>query len=181
MSTTTKTVTAEELFAMGDIGRCELIRGEIVRMAPPSPEHADVANLVAFHLTLHVQANKLGKVFAEVGYVLSRNPDVVRAPDVSFVRADRLPAKFAKGFFAVTPDLAVEVVSPNDTASEVAEKVDEWLAAGVVSVWVIYPTNHSIVIHRSGNQILRYRDSDTITTEPTLAGFQFPVRAIFER
>ena len=165
---------------MGDIGRCELIRGEIIHMAPPSPEHADVANLVAFHLTLHVQAKKQGKVFAELGYILSRNPDVVRAPDVSFVRADRLPAKFAKGFFATTPDLAVQVVSPNDTASDVNEKVDEWLAAGVVSVWVLYPSNRSVVIHRSANQILSYRQGDSITDEPVLPGFQLPVRAIFE-
>src|SRR5438105_2494196 len=123
MSTITKPITADELFAMGDIGRCELVKGEIIHMAPAGAEHGGVAADLLFIIKKHVDANHLGKVFAaETGFTIARNPDSTRAPDVGFVRRDRLPTSPRRGFFDGAPDLAVEVVSPSDTHSDLATK-----------------------------------------------------------
>jgi Uma2 family endonuclease len=83
------------------------------------------------------------------------------------------------GFFEGAPDLAVEVLSPTDTQSEVLEKVDEWLSSGASSVWVIEPRTRSIVIHRVGKVILRYREGDRIDNEPLLPDFTLDLAAFF--
>src|SRR5829696_7443182 len=147
-STRTTSVTADELFAMGDIGRCELVRGEIIRMSPAGAEHGDVAAEAARIIGNHVKAKKLGKVYAaETGFTIERAPDTTRAPDVAFVRTESVPKRYRRGFFDGPPDLAVEVVSPDDTHSEVAAKVAQWLPAGTRSVWVVDPPNKSIEVH----------------------------------
>src|SRR5437660_1457908 len=104
--TPTKLVTAEELLAMGDIGRCELIRGEIIQMAPAGAEHGDVAAQILFVIARHAKAHDLGKVYAaETGFTIARNPDTTRAPDVAFVRKDRVAATPRRSYFEGPPDL----------------------------------------------------------------------------
>src|SRR5690606_13059569 len=112
------------------------------------------------------------KVYAaETGFIIARNPDRVRAPDVAFVRRERLLKEPQRGFFEGPPDLAVEVVSPNDTHAEVAAKVEQWLAAGTVSVWVVDPLNRTLDLHRGGSAIVRLHQDDELRDEPTLPGF----------
>ncbi len=182
MSVTAQPITAEALFDKGGIGRCELIDGEVVQMAPAGAEHGDVTMSFAFRIKSHVDQHRLGKVYAaETGFILRRNPDRVRAPDVAFVRTQRLPSGVRRGFFEGPPDLAVEVVSPSATPSEVRAKVDDWLAAGATSVWVVDPPNRSVEVYRQGNQILRYRNSDELRDEPTLPGFVVQPDDVFPR
>src|SRR5215218_2442731 len=110
---TEKLVTADELLAMGDIGRCELIYGELVMMSPAGAEHGVIAGRLFLAISQHVEATGLGLAFAaETGFKLSSDPDLVRAPDASFVTKARIGASLPKGFFPGSPDLAVEVVSP---------------------------------------------------------------------
>lgn len=117
--------TADALLRAGDIGPCELVRGRLVMMVPAGADHGRVANMVAFQLTGFVTARRLGTVFAaETGFLLSRDPDTVRAPDVSFVRAGRTPVP-GRGFYPGPPDLAVEVLSPDDRPGYIREKVTE--------------------------------------------------------
>jgi Uma2 family endonuclease len=180
MTTITKSITAEELFDMGDIGPCELIKGEILYMAPAGAEHGDLAAELLLRVKMHVDANRLGKVFStDTGFTIARNPDTVRAPDVAFVRKDRLPPGRVRGFFPGAPDLAVEVVSPSDRLSDLTGKVDEWLAAGATSVWVVDPPNRTIVVCRAGKQVLRYSNSDELHDEPTLPGFSLKLAGLF--
>src|SRR5439155_10092884 len=88
-----KLVTAEELYAMGDIGRCELVRGEIIHMPPAGADHGDIAGTMLGLIWTFVNDRKLGKVYAaETGFTIQRNPDTTRAPDVGFVRTERVPA-----------------------------------------------------------------------------------------
>jgi hypothetical protein len=111
----------------------------------------------------HVRANRLGHVVSEVGFVLRRNPDTVRGPDVAFVRAGREPGgDDAQRFFAGAPDVAAEVVSPGDTAWEVAEKVEEYLAAGTSLVWVVDPKNSLVVVHTPDHVARVLRAGDTL-------------------
>src|SRR4051812_28964652 len=146
-----KLVTADDLLAMGDIGRCELIYGELVMMSPAGAEHGIVALRVGSFLREFVDANGLGYVFAaETGFMISRTPDLLRAADASFVAKARIPGPIPSGYIDGVPDLAVEVVSPRDTRREVAEKVDMWLANGTAVVWVVDPKPQTIVIRRVG-------------------------------
>src|SRR4051794_26536294 len=104
----TKPITAEELFAMGDIGPCELIKGEIVPLVPPGFEHGDVAAQLLFLISQFVRKRKLGKVVAaETGFTLARNPDTTRGADVAFVSRPRLPKGRLTKYYEGAPDLAV--------------------------------------------------------------------------
>jgi Uma2 family endonuclease len=179
-TTTSKLVTAEELFAMGDIGRCELIAGEIIHMAPAGAEHGGIAAELLVRIKQFVDANRIGKVYAaETGFTITRAPDSTRAPDVAFVQSSRLPKAKRRGFFDGPPDLAVEVMSPSDRVSEVLAKVDQWLDAGTQSVWIVDPPNRSIEIYRRGAQPVRYRAGETLKDEVTLPGFVLDIDSLF--
>ena len=138
--------SAEDLLHLPTNGRrLELVKGKIYEMAPAGGRHGGVANTIGTLLGTHVRNHKLGVVFAaETGFILSRAPDTVRAPDAAFVSADRLPSDgLPDGFLELAPDLVVEVVSPNDRPSEVREKVAEWLEAGTRMVIVLYPSTQT--------------------------------------
>ena len=99
---------------------------------------------------------------------------------MGFVKKERVPPRGKKGFFEGPPDLAVEVVSFNDLASEVSEKVEQWLAAGTTSVWVVDPRTRTIDAYRQGREVIRYREDDELRDEPTLPGFAMKVSDLFE-
>ena len=116
---------------------------------------------------------------AEAGFQLAHDPDTVRAPDVAFVRAERFPPGGVKGFFQGAPDIAVEVVSPSDRASEVAAKVRDWLQAGCSMVWVVDPENRTVTVHRSRKDITVLTEADMLTGGDVLPEFSMPVLTIF--
>jgi len=176
-----KHITAHELLAMGDIGRCELIDGEIIHMAPAGAQHGGIAGQVYGYIWTFATARKLGKVYiAETGFIIKHNPDTVRGPDVAFVQSARLPNTADPGFFDGPPDLAVEVCSPSDRWWDVLAKVDQWLAAGAISVWGVDPPSQSIEIYRRQSQPVRYHAGQQLADEPTLPGFTLDVADIFK-
>lgn len=180
-ATIQKLITAEELRAMGDIGRCELIFGELVMISPAGVGHGVVALRLGRFLGEFVDRHELGLVLAaETGYRIQRDPDLVRAPDASFVRKDRLPKTLPRGFFEGVPDLAVEVVSPDDTRREVAEKTNMWLAHGTQAVWVADPKDQTLKIHRVGRPILSLGLDGEIRDEPLLPGFNLALSKVFK-
>jgi Uma2 family endonuclease len=181
MTIATRLTTAEELLAMPGGERCELIAGEIVKMTPPGNEHGEIAANIVSLLRWHVREKKLGKVTTEVGYILSRDPDTVRAPDVAFLRRERRlrlesPEKYVPG----APDLAVEVVSPTDRVEEIDSKTQAWLDAGTPLVWVVWPKMRSVAIHRPGRPVRTVQGEDLITGEDVLPEFQCKVSEFFE-
>jgi Uma2 family endonuclease len=181
MTTTIQPITADQLLAMGDIGRCELLYGELVMMSPAGPHHGMVALRIGRLIGEFVDQHGLGAAFAaETGFRIESNPDLVRAPDASFVRKQRLAAGLPKrGFFEGVPDLAVEVVSPEDTKREVAEKINMWLAHGTASCWVADPATKTITIHRTGQKPIRLKKDDQLRDESTLPGFALSVADVF--
>jgi Uma2 family endonuclease len=116
---------------------------------------------------------------AEAGFQIAHEPDTVRAPDVAFVRAERIPSGGVKGFFQGAPDLAVEVVSPTDRQSEVAAKVQEWLLAGCSVVWVVDPENRAVTVHRNHSEAVILTTTDTLTGGEVLPDFSMRVAEIF--
>ena len=169
--------TAEQLLVAQHLGRCELIRGEFRQLIPPGYEHGKVTVNVAAALKTFVSPGRLGTVIGEVGFHLERDPDTVRAPDVAFLSAGRDQSR--RGYYPGTPDIAVEVLSPNDNEREVAEKVAEWLAFGTDTVWVADPYARTVTVHRSGQEPVLLGEGDTLTAETLLPGFALPVREIF--
>jgi Uma2 family endonuclease len=180
MTTAAKEVTADQLLEMGDIGRCELIYGELVMMSPAGAEHGEVAARFSIYVGSFVLEQKLGTTFAaETGFKLASDPDLVRAPDVSFVRAERLASRRPKGFFPGAPDLAIEVASPDDTRRAVAEKVSAWLAHGTTSVWVADPKLMTTAVHHTGRQPMIFGIGQTLTDDLTLPDFTLEMAKIF--
>src|SRR5689334_4851752 len=180
-STAAKMVTADELLAMGDIGRCELIYGELVMMSPAGLEHGVVAMRFGRFLSAYVEDHHLGICpAAETGYKIESNPDLVRAADASFIRKERLTGPITRGYFEGVPDLAIEVVSPGDTKREVAEKVNMWLAHGTQAVWVADPKPMTVVVHRVGVPSQRLRINDELRDEPLLPGFVLQLSKVFK-
>jgi len=177
---TTTTMTAEQLLALGDIGRSELVRGELVRMSPASPKHGRVAMKLGILVGTHVLQQELGETYAaETGFTIARDPDTVRAPDVAFVKKERVHLTPKRGFFPGAPDLAVEVLSPDDTASEVLAKVEDWLTAGTQEVWLVDPERKTIAIHAADHSVRTLHEGEELRSEDLLPGFSTPVAEIF--
>ena len=146
MASRERLVTVEEYARIPDDDhRYELVEGRVVRMSPPGSRHAVLATQLASLLNRHVEERGLGVVMSSGGFHLATRPDTVREPDVAFVRADRIPSSgVPDGFWPGPADLAVEIRSPGDRRSEIAAKVNEYLARGVRLVWVVDPKARTI-------------------------------------
>ncbi len=115
------------------------------------------------------------------GTKLTRNPDTLRGPDVGVIRSERLPTgKGAQGWLDGAPDLAVEVTSDNQTASELARKGLEYLAAGGKMVWVVDPDAQLVLVLTAPNHLQIYGVADTLDAGDVLPGFTCPVSEFFE-
>ena len=182
MSYATPLVTAEELERLPeDEYRYELVEGRLIRMSPVAPLHGSLAATFIMLLTQHVKAHKLGAVGTEVGFKLASNPDTVRAPDVSFIRRERIaPTGFRKGFWQGSPDLAVEVLSPDDSPSEIQTKVEEYLRSGSLAVLIVDPDDESVGIHRRLAVPVKRTREDVLDLDDIVPGFCCRVRDIFE-
>ena len=159
-----KLITAEELLLLPELEcRYELVRGVLIRK--PFLEHqigSYTANIGA-ELAMFVQANRLGRAYSpNAGFLLERNPDMVLAPSASFVRHERVEAAGdGDGYFPGAPDLAVEILSPDDRLTDVYDKVEEWLNAGARMVVVVNPRNKTVQVYRSMTDVVTLSEDDT--------------------
>lgn len=182
MATKTQLMTADELLRMPDDGfRYELVRGELRKMAPASHTHGRFeANFIG-PLFQHVKANNLGAVYgADTGFKLASDPDTVRAPDGAFIRRERVEEiGDAPGYWPGAPDLAVEVISPGDTYTEVEEKVFAWLEAGARMVVVLNPRRRSVTVYRSLTDIVVLNENNVLDGGDVVPGWSVPVKDLF--
>jgi Uma2 family endonuclease len=181
MATTQHITTAAQLLDASGLGRCELVRGELVMMSPAGSEHGSVVARLTGRILAFVDEHRLGTVFgAETGFQIQQNPDTVRAPDVAFVRRERVAGEIPKAFFPGAPDLAVEVVSPSDRASEVLAKVQDWLEAGSVAVWVVDPDTRRVFVYQ-GVEVAVVKEAGAISGGDLLPGFSLSAAEIFAK
>ena len=183
MAISTRPVTAEELLDMPDDGmRHELIAGELRTMTPTGAEHGGIVAALTEMLGGYVRSRRLGRVLTgESGFLLGRDPDTVRAPDLAFISRERAAAAGrVRDYWPGAPDLAIEVVSPNDRYTDVDAKVAMWLAHGASLVLVVNPRRQVVSVHRSPDQSRILTTTDTFADDEVVPGWQLPVAAIFE-
>ena len=178
-----KSFTAEELFRLPTLDRrLELVKGDLYEMPFEGARHGVVTSNIGSLVGLHAKNCNLGHVFAPgTGFILSRKPDTVLAPDVSFVSYDRLAQEdVPAGFLELPPDLAVEVKSPGNSNREVREKAEQWLAAGTSAVWVLDPDDRTATVYGPGQAPELLNESESLTGGALVPGFQVSVRELFQ-
>ena len=174
----TKTLlTVEQFEQLPDDGaRHELDEGELIVMPSPFGQHGRIQLKIGSILLSFVDSRSLGLVFTETGFRLSR--DTVRGPDISFIRAERASALDLKKRFECAPDLAIEIISPSETAKEIAHKVRQYLQAGS-AVWVVYPDDRTVHVFETSKNA-RVLEADDLIEAPTLLpGFSVRVSELF--
>ena len=182
MAVERRLMTADELLKLPEDGmRHELVRGELRTMSPTGFEHADVTSVIDGSLGPFVRARRLGRVLTgEPGFLLTVDPDTVRAPDVAFISRERVQeVGRVRGYVPGVPDLAVEVISPNDLYAEVAKKVAEYLEHGTRLVLVVNPRRLDVSVHRPDQPVRVLTIDDAIDGEDVVPGWSLPVRELF--
>lgn len=178
----TRLITAEEFFKMPsppDGSRQELIQGVVVTMPPPGGRHGVCCLKVGRKLGNFVDEHQLGTVTCnDAGFITERDPDTVRGPDVAFWRKARLP-EVPPGYIELSPDLAVEVVSPDDHFARVQRKVVHYMTHGVALLWVVDPDDRSVTVYRPGQEMRILEEAETLTAEDLLPGFSCRVADLF--
>lgn len=176
-------VTLEEFQRMPeeDAYRVELVRGRIVREPLPGAAHGWLTGRLVERIGSYAREHGLGIVVTETGFLLSVEPPTVRGPDLAFLARENLPPELpSEGFWRVAPDLAIEVVSPSNTAAEIREKVLEYLASGSRLVWVVDPATRSVSAYRSRRDIALLTVEDALEGGDVLPGFRLPIVQLFD-
>jgi Uma2 family endonuclease len=180
--TTGAKMTADELLRMPDDGfRYELVRGELVKMPLACAQHGYVAMQVGGRLAQYVESNKLGTVYAAgTGFQIAFNPDTVLAPDASFLRRQRKEGVGnMEGYWPGPPDLAVEVISPSDTYTEVEDKVHDWLDVGTLMVIVVNPRRETVTVYRSRTDIVILTKDEELDGQDVVPGWKLRLADVF--
>ena len=182
-----KPLSADEFYELSDPpegGKMELVCGRVLIHMPPGGEHGLIVGRIDRALGNFADHHRLGVVGPETGFRLFEVPDTVRGPDVYFVRADRLiDGRMPKTYYPGYPDLAVEVVSPDDRDRDVDQKLREYLDGGTPRVWLVRPESKTVAVHTPDGLSRTFVDGDVLqSTEAgfTTDGFELPVARIFE-
>ena len=170
-------LTAEEFLALPPIPdgrRRELHDGVVVELSPVNPRHGTLQSRLTRRLGNWCEAQGLPEPMVEVAVRLARRRVV--APDVAYVApGPRRDAALATSALDGPPDLAVEVVSPEDTQPEVRRKVAWYLAADCPLVWVLNPQRRTATVYRPGATARQLGDGDVLDGEGVLPGFRLPL------
>ena len=179
-----KLLTADEFLRLCEqrIIKGELVKGVLHETMSAGGKHGEVAMALGTAMTLHVRPNRLGRVAgSDTGVILERDPDTVREPDIAYFSVETLPLDIGvQGYYEVVPDLVVEIVSPGDSPSYVAERVAMWLSHGVRLVWAVYPVSRTVAAHPSAGPTLIYTEDDELDGGVVLPDFRCLVRDILD-
>lgn len=179
-SVNNKLVTGEELLAMGDIGRTELVKGEIVYLMPTGHSHGFIEFNIGGILRDFVRKHQLGRVLGgEVGVYTQRNPDTVRGIDVAYISHERFAKVQSSSYLDVAPELIVEIMSPDDKWTDINDKLNEYFDIGVQIIWVVNPKRHQIHVYHSLTKTEILDAEDTLTGGEILPGFSVSVAELF--
>ncbi len=156
----------------------ELDEGELLMEASPALRHNLVRQRIAMRLIQFVEPNRLGVVAEEMDFRLA--PDTVRNPDVAFVTAEHLKKiDLDRSSVEGAPALAVEVISPSNTAQDMAKKTQQYLRAGSRFVWLVYPGLRLVEIH-SASGVRRVQEPEPLKEDTLFPGFSLSLRYVFD-
>lgn len=156
----------------------EIVNGQREEKEMPGAKHGVISASLIIKIGVHVESKKLGVVCAEANFKIGANE---RIPDVSFVAADRIPAEgIPETVWPISPDLAVEIISPSDLHDKVSDKVLEYLEAGVRQVWLVSSKLRSITIFRSLTDVQVFTEDSELVSEDLLPGFRCSLKDIFQ-
>jgi Uma2 family endonuclease len=173
-------LTLEEFGQLPDDGvRHEISEGELITVAPPKFLHTLVAVAVFEVLQTYLKQQGGARAFPEAGYVLSHDPLTIRQPDVSVLSTERIRATDVAGYVEGAPELAVEVVSPSQSAEDLDIKVQQYLRSGAEQVWVVYPITKRIHIFLAGGKVRILNETQTLEAGELLPGFSAKVGDFF--
>jgi Uma2 family endonuclease len=179
MTTATQLITAEQLLRLSGEGHYELVKGELFTMSPSGEEHGAITVKISSRLNDFVEAHQLGIVYgAETGFKLESDPDTVLAPDVAFIRREKI-TKLSKGYRTGAPDLAVEVISPDESKRKIEQRTTRWLRGEASVVWNVYPESRTVTVHRLNADPKVLLEKDELTDDEIVPGFRLPLLQIF--
>lgn len=178
---TTVLLTAEDLAAIPEDERGELIEGVMQPVTPAQGTHSDIVGRLQEALGPQVRPRRLGRMGPERGFLLRTDPDTVLAPDLSFVARERdVDDDAVVGFPRIAPDLAVEVKSPGDTYPELLRRVAIYLEAGVRLVWIVDPARRSVTVYAGDGATRVLGMDDVLDGGDVLPGFALPLADLFD-
>lgn len=178
---TTTRFTPDDLLRLPD-GKCfELVDGQLVEKNVSVLSSLVGGNVLAA-IWQFVRAEHLGHVGGpDLGLqCYPDDPEKIRRPDVAFVCQNRISDRILQdSYLRIAPDLVVEVISPNDVAYELERKIQEYLSAGVQLIWIVYPEQRTVRIHRGDGTIGWLTETGVLDGEDVIPGFRVPVRELF--
>lgn len=181
MAIATKLMTAEEFMLLPDDGvRHELVRGEVFSRSHRTWECGEIAGNIGATIKTYLLPNRIGQVALGVGAIVARNPDTVRAPDVSFLGMARIPhGERMNRYVDGVPDLCVEIPSDTNSRSDIREKLGEYFAGGAKLVWVVDPDDRSVKVYRDAANARVVKEDAALDGGDVLPGFSCPVSKFF--
>ena len=177
---TTAPLTLEEFAQLPDDGmHHEISEGELITMSGPKSLRTRIIRKGFKAIDTALEKSGYGEAFPEAGYVLARDPLTVRQPDVSVLSTERIQSTPPDDYFEGAPELAVEVVSPSDSAEDLEIKVEQYLQSGAKQVWILYPKTKRLHLFRPGNQLRVLDETQTLDAGELFAGFSMKVADLF--
>lgn len=173
-------MTLEEFARLPKDGAChEMNAGELLTLPPPKPLHSRLTRAIFLKIQTALGPRGLDEAFQEAGYILSRNPLTIRQPDISVISRERIRATSPDSYFEAAPELAIEVVSPSDSAEDLDVKTKQYLESGAQQVWILYPKTQTIHVFSIGAAPVILNQDQTLGGGDLLPGFSAPVASLF--
>jgi Uma2 family endonuclease len=171
--------TPDDVQQLEHDGLYELVDGKLVEK-PMSSEANEVAWIIGGHFFVFFRQTNAGKAYPEQTYqCFPHDPDLIRRPDLSVVITARLSSVNKVGHVTIAPDIAIEVVSPNDKVFELDEKIADYKSAGVKAIWIVDSKARTVRVIRPGEPTIELEAHQTLTGDPVLPGFSVPVADLF--
>lgn len=170
-------LTAEEFARLPHHKNAELINGEVIHVMPPNPLHGIISLKFAKLLGVWLEESNAGIAGTDGGFILGRDPDRVRGPDVWFIHKDRIP-EFSEGFWEIAPDMVAEIISSSDTADVIKEKLQDYFRAGTKLVLLLYPRLKQVEAYTPDGKMQNFGVEDRLEP-PLLANFSCNVSELF--
>jgi Uma2 family endonuclease len=169
-------ISIEEFAGLPDEpGKQELSNGEVIIVPPPHAIHTEICWRITEALRDYLKRSGTGRVYSEAGFRLG--PHTVRQPDVAVL--SQTPALPEGDWISSAPDIAIEVLSPGNSAEDIELKISQYLAAGAKLVWIVSPKARQVRICRADGTQATVREPQNLTGEPVLPGFALPLADLF--